>query len=84
MEGDKNPKKNTKALDPRILKVADRIKELRQKKGFTSSENFANQYDLSRVHYWRIERGSNFTLESLLKILDIHKISLKQFFDDIE
>lgn len=69
-------------LDPRILKIAIKLKDLRQKGGYTSSETFAYQHDLSRVHYWRIEKGSNLTLESLLRILDIHKITLTDFFSD--
>lgn len=84
MTGNKNSKKSTKTLDPRILKIANRLKELRQKKGYTSSETFANQFDLSRVHYWRLEKGTNLTIDSLLKIIDIHNITLKEFFGDIE
>lgn len=82
MTGEKNLKKTKKVLDPRIIKIAGRLKELRQRQGYTSSETFANQFDLSRVHYWRLEKGTNLTVESLLKILDIHKISLKEFFED--
>ena len=84
MPGNKNPNKSAKILDPRILKIAERLKELRQKKGYTSSETFANQFDLSRVHYWRLEKGSNLTIDSLLKIIDIHDIKLKDFFEGIE
>jgi len=76
----KIPDKVVKPLDNRMLKVAEKIKELRQSAGFTSSETFSYQYELSRVHYWRLEKGMNLTLESLLKILDIHGITLEEFF----
>lgn len=70
--------------DPRILKIANKIKELRIKKGYTSHELFAWDNNLNRVQYWRIEKGSNITLKTLLMVLDIHKISLADFFKDIE
>ena len=66
--------------DERIERVAKKIKELRIKAGYTSHENFAWDHNLSRVQYWRIESGANITLKTLLKILDIHKISLEDFF----
>lgn len=70
--------------DKRLVLIGDKIKKLRIEAGYTSSESFANQYDLSRVHYWRIEKGTNLTMESLLKILDIHHLNLNQFFSDFE
>jgi transcriptional regulator with XRE-family HTH domain len=62
--------------------IAEKIKQLRIDKGYTSYENFAYENDLSRVQYWRMERGTNFTIDYLLKILEIHKLSLKEFFSD--
>lgn len=71
-------------LDQRIIKIADKIKELRIQKGYTSHESFAWDNNLNRVQYWRIEKGSNVTLKTLLNILDIHGISLADFFKDID
>jgi len=73
-----------KEEDARILKVANKIKELRFQKGYSSHENFAWDNEISRVQYWRIEKGSNITMKTLLSILDIHKISLSEFFKDME
>ena len=66
-----------------IKKIAEKIKALRIAKGYTSYENFAYENDLSRVQYWRMERGCNFTITYLIKILEIHKIGLDKFFEDI-
>ena len=33
--------------------------------------------------YWRVENGANITLKTLLKILDIHKLSLAEFFNSL-
>lgn len=70
--------------DKRLSKIAEKIKKLRIDKGFTSHEEFAWEHEINRVQYWRIEKGSNLTLTSLLRILDIHKISLSDFFKDID
>jgi len=70
--------------DERVLKIANKIKKLRIQKGYSSHENFAWDNDISRVQYWRIEKGSNITLKTLLSILDIHKISLSEFFKDLD
>ena len=71
-------------VDQRIINIANRIKELRIKKGYSSHENFAWDHDLNRVQYWRIEKGSNITMKTLIAILDIHQISLSDFFKDME
>ena len=69
--------------DKRIKQIADKIKQLRINAGYTSHENFAWDNNLSRVQYWRVESGANITLKTLLKILDIHKVTLEDFFKDI-
>ncbi|MFM9840547.1 MAG: hypothetical protein ACKVOQ_19925 [Cyclobacteriaceae bacterium] len=51
-------------------------------KGYKSYETFALDHEVDRKQYWRIENGSNITLATLLKVLKIHKISLKRFFSD--
>lgn len=69
----------THDLDPRIQKICDGIKTLRKEAGYSAYENFAFENDLSRISYGRMERGANITLVSLLRILDIHKITLSDF-----
>jgi transcriptional regulator with XRE-family HTH domain len=64
----------------RIRSIAGRIKELRIEAGFTSYENFALEKGLDRKQYWRLEKGQNFKIESLFRILDIHGIGLDEFF----
>lgn len=67
----------------RLEKIAKKIKQLRKEKGFTSFESFAYEYEINRVQYWRIESGKNMTLKTLIKVLDIHKITLEDFFKDL-
>ena len=71
-------------IDLRIQKIADKLKELRIEKGYSSHENFAWDNNLNRVQYWRIEKGTNITMKTLLSILDIHKITLREFFNKFD
>jgi transcriptional regulator with XRE-family HTH domain len=62
--------------------IGARLKNLRIKNGYSSYENFAVENDLSRMQYWRIEKGlTNLTIRSLVTLLNIHKISIKDFFN---
>ena len=79
-----NHKSEEEKTDERIKKIADEIKKLRIEKGYSSHENFAWDNNLNRVQYWRIEKGHNITLKTLLSILDIHNITLKIFFANID
>lgn len=74
--------KQNQNIDKRLVLIGNRIKDLRKSKGYTSAEIFAYDNNLSRVSYWRMEHGYNITMQSLLKILDIHNISLIDFFSD--
>lgn len=66
-----------------LKKIGSKLKELRIKKGFGSYEKFAIEYEISRMQYWRIEEGkTNITFRTLISILNIHDISLKDFFSD--
>lgn len=67
-----------------IEAVGKKIKSLREGAGYKSYETFATEHDLDRKQYWRMEKGQNFRFTSLLKIVTIHKISLKEFFEDFE
>ena len=68
----------------RIKKVANRLRELRIEAGYTSYESFANDHDLPRVQYWRMEKGTNFRFSSFLLILDKHQMTMGEFFDGID
>jgi hypothetical protein len=67
-------------LDPRLEKVGQKIKDLRIKKGYTSYEQFAFDHNLPRSGYGDHENGKNMTLASLIRLLDIHELSLNEFF----
>lgn len=73
-------KEKSEPLDPRILQICERLKSIRIERGFPSYENFAYENDLGRMSVWRVEQGSNLTIKTLLKYLDIHQMTLEEFF----
>lgn len=71
-------------MDNRILQIAKRIKELRIEKGYSSHEFFAWENKIPRVQYWRMEKGTNFTIRTFLRVLDVHQITLEEFFEGMD
>jgi DNA-binding XRE family transcriptional regulator len=66
-----------------LKRVGEKLKQLRIDAGYTSYENFAWDYDLSSRYYWGVEKGRNISLTYLIKILEIHKISIEDFFIEL-
>lgn len=71
-------------LEIRLKSIAQKLKKIREDKGFTSAETFANEKEINRVQYWRMEKGNNITIKSLINVLDKHKMTLSEFFSDIQ
>ena len=69
--------------DKGVLQIAAKLKKLRTDKN-SSHEDFAFSNGLPHVSYHRLEKGNNFKIKTLLNILDIHGISLAEFFQDID
>lgn len=63
-----------------LQNLANRIKELRIQKGYSSYEYFAYDHNIPRAQYGRYEKGEDLKFSSLLKILKGLDISLKEFF----
>ncbi len=60
--------------------IANRLKQLRKEKGFNNYEHFAYELGMSRSAYWRLEKGANFEIRTLLRICKLLGISLQDFF----
>jgi transcriptional regulator with XRE-family HTH domain len=63
--------------------IANRLKEIRKAKGYNNYEHIAFELNMSRSAYWRLESGANFELKTLIRICDLFKITLSEFFDGI-
>ena len=68
----------------RLSLIGKKIKQLRIEAGYTSYAKFALAIDMGRKQYWRLEKGHNFTMNSLFHILDADKMTLGEFFNDLE
>lgn len=70
-------------IKAQIQQIGQKIKQLRIDAGYSSAESFAYDKGENRVQYWRVENGANITLRTLLRILNIHKVSLSEFFNSL-
>lgn len=66
-------------LDQIVCQVGIALKKLRKEAGYKSYEQFAFENNLSRIQYWKMESGNNFTIKSLINVLNIHNIELALF-----
>jgi len=74
-------RKTPKKFKDFLINIGAALSGLRQMKGYTTVKEFAIRHRLPEIQYWRIERGkANLTLKSLTRILDIHKLSVQDFF----
>ena len=63
-----------------LLKIGERIKQLRKAKGYSNYEHFAYDNGINRVQYGRYEKGTDLKISSLLKVLKGFDMSLAEFF----
>ena len=61
-------------------KIGAELKSMRLLAGFSSYEVFADKNKLSKIQYFKMEKGTNFTLKSLDRILKIHDVRIINFF----
>lgn len=81
------PKKQTKKKYDKettlyLKKLGKRLKQLRIKKGYTNYEYFAFENNIGRAQYGSYENGSNIQFDTLIKIIKIHNMTLREFFSE--
>ena len=65
-----------------LSKIGEKLKALRIRKGYTNYEIFAFENGLNRANYGRYENGYNLRLDTLIKILECHNMTLEEFFKE--
>ena len=75
-------KKVKQSPSAELLKLAERIKTLRIKKGYKNYESFAYQHDLPRAQFGRYERGEDLRYSSLLKVIKALGVTVEEFFSE--
>lgn len=63
-----------------LKKIGERLRYFRKKAGYTNSEYFAYENNISRPQYGKYEAGANIQLNTLIKILKAMDVSLEEFF----
>lgn len=69
-------------VEHQIKNLGARIKQLRIAKGYTNAEFFAYDHKINRSQYGKYERGEDLRFSSLVRIIQIHNLSLPEFFSD--
>lgn len=73
-----------KEIDEKLLRLGERLKELRIEKGYTNYEIFAFKNELPRSQYGRYEKGSDLRLSSLFKVAQALGVTMEELFKDFE
>lgn len=73
---------NQKEKDPRVIKLGKRIKELREKKGYTNFEHFAYDNGFARTQYNRYEHGEDMRFSTLMRLIEAFGMTPKEFFEE--
>jgi hypothetical protein len=64
-----------------LQRIGCGLSRLRIDKGYKTIKDFAAEYSLPSIQYWRIEKGkANITFKTLVSLLSIHEISVDDFF----
>ena len=75
--------KEEDTIETKLKAIGGRLKQLREAGGFEGGYvGFAiHHVNMQPKQYWKLEAGTaNFTIKTLLRVLDVHKISLEDFF----
>ena len=65
-----------------LKQLGKRLKQIRIKKGYTNYEYFAFEHNIGRAQYGKYETGGNIQFDTLVAIIKIHNMTLKDFFSE--
>ena len=65
---------------PETIAIGERLREIRKEKGFRSYEHISYELGMSRSAYWRLEKGDNFQIKTLIKLCKQLGVTLEEFF----
>ena len=78
-----NKVESSDAFESLKTNIGSELKKLRVNAGYKSYEVFAWDNKISRIQYWKMEKGTNCTLKSLKRVLDIHNVRIDIFFNSL-
>jgi DNA-binding XRE family transcriptional regulator len=71
-----------KHTQEKVEQLGRRIKEFREKKGYTNAEKFAYEHGISRSQYAQYEKGKDLRFSSLVKLIHSFDTTLDEFFSE--
>ena len=71
-----------KSTPEELHKLAQRIRQLRIKKGYSNYENFAFDHEIPRAQYGRYENGKDLRYTSLIKVIKALDVTIEEFFSE--
>jgi transcriptional regulator with XRE-family HTH domain len=75
-------KKKDDTIKEDLDKLANRIKSLRIKLGYSNYESFAYEKNIPRAQYGRYEKGEDLRYSSLLKVIRALGVTPQEFFSE--
>ena len=80
----KNKGEKQKLLDQdeELKKMADRLKYLRKKKGYTNMDIFAYEHGFGRAQYGRYENGQDLRYTTIVRLANCFDMTIKEFFSE--
>lgn len=75
-------KEATKGELETLKKIGAGLRQLRKERGYSNYHKLAYDMDMTHSQYGGYEKGKNMNVLTLLRILNFHKISLKDFISE--
>jgi|LakMenEpi03Aug12_release.lakeMendotaPanAssembly.Ray.scaffolds.fasta_scaffold1139585_1 transcriptional regulator with XRE-family HTH domain len=69
-------------IEAQIMNLGKRLRNLRKDKGFTNYEFFAYENRIGRSQYGKYEQGVDMQFSSILRLMEIHGLTVKEFFSE--
>jgi transcriptional regulator with XRE-family HTH domain len=68
--------------DTELTKLAERLKFLRKKKGYSNMDIFAYEHGFGRAQYGRYENGQDLRFSTIVRLANCFNMDLKEFFSE--
>jgi transcriptional regulator with XRE-family HTH domain len=65
-----------------LKKFANRLKDLRKKKGYTNMDIFAYENGFGRAQYGRYENGQDLRYSTIVRLVNCFDMSIDEFFSE--
>ena len=78
----KNDSRKPLDQNEELKKIAERLKYLRKKKGYTNMDIFAYEHGFGRAQYGRYENGQDLRFTTIVRLANCFDMSIQEFFSE--